>query len=497
VGLALTGSDGFMTVYDAVGKRAGTYTRPDAIGTAWTSRDFAPAPAAAAVPVPASAAAPGVSVAYLNVNCPVTGASYDIGSMYLNAWYYRPSIMTVVNADGTVSVCATDNLFTYVYEYTAALQYVKTMRVTNEFPELGAFTKDSAGNYYFFYAMDIEGNNEAAGRNIENMALVKYNSSGVKTNTFRLKAYPENSFYGVRNPFDAGTCRVEVSGSMIAVYFGRQMFGGHQASYGFVLNKDSFARLDRGNGGMVSTTGTMAMPYVSHSFNQFILPVDNGFVFADHGDAKPRAFTFARFQNNAASKTGVTAFRFKGGGPGDPHPNGLPGHTPGDITYNVTFAQMGGMARTPNGYIVAGAYENKTIPVPRQHNESRNLFIMTIDEALNTVSAPKYLTDYTDKDTQNAANPKIVRLGDSANRYLLLWEQRGAWRFTSANIPPTSTHALVIDANGNPVGQIKDLPNIHLSHNDVLRYNPTNGRVYWAIVDPANEGRIAVYSYAP
>jgi len=33
-------------------------------------------------------------------------------------------------------------------------------------------------------------------------------------------------------------------------------------------------------------------PYVSHSFNQFILPVKDGFLYANHGDAAPRSFTF-------------------------------------------------------------------------------------------------------------------------------------------------------------------------------------------------------------
>ena len=89
----------------------------------------------------------------------------------------------------------------------------------------------------------------------------------------------------IREPFAAGTCRVELSGSMLAVYFARQMFDGHQASYGFILDKDTFERVDTGAATNAQRTGSRSqMPYVSHSFNQFILPIEGGFLFADHVD---------------------------------------------------------------------------------------------------------------------------------------------------------------------------------------------------------------------
>jgi hypothetical protein len=262
---------------------------------------------------------------------------------------------------------------------------------------------------------------------------------------------------------------------MVAVYFGRQLFMdtdyiNHQASYGFVLNKDTFVRIDKGNPGVPSdTSANNVMPFVGHSFNQFILPVEGGFVFADHGDAgTTRAFTFGKFQPGAITRIGLPAFSFKG-----------------NSGKNVTFAQMGGLAKKSNGFIFTGTYENTNADTDTQHSGSRNLFIVTIDDDLTTVSAPVYITNYNDKDTHNAASPKIVRLGNT-DRYLLMWEQ----------ITSLYTHAVVIDGNGNLLGQIKELPIPFLSQNDVLRYNPANGKVYWAIVDPDNDKRLAIYSYA-
>ncbi|MDR0448730.1 MAG: hypothetical protein LBH07_08690 [Treponema sp.] len=59
------------------------------------------------------------------------------------------------------------------------------------------------------------------------------------------------------------------------------------------------------------------------------------------------------------------------------------------------------------------------------------------------------------------------------------------------------TAVTIVDASGKIVTPPKELPGVVLSSNDVLRYNPTTGTVYWAIKDPGNAGRIAVYSYKP
>jgi hypothetical protein len=461
-------------VYNGGGRVAGTYTRSDPYTISWSH------PVTGARAAPAAAApltlAEGLALAYQNIDHVMLGVSYD--SLGLGTGSFLSGVMTCVNADGSVSVCARGYHFAYVYEYTADLRLIKTMRFADELGTLGAFTKDREGNYYFFYAMEVEGEDEAA-HNTENMALVKYNSSGNKTNTYRLKAKPDNGF-GIKRPFDAGACRLEVSGNMIAAYFGRAMFLmddgiNHQASYGFVLDRNTFAR-----GGLI--------PFVSNSLNQFILPVDNGFVFADHGNADPtRAFTFAKFLNNAAARR-VNAFGFKGGGV----------DSVSDVTYQYTFAQMGGVAQTSNssgrddGFIFTGTYENTTTAAAAVHNGSRNLFIVTINDAMTAVSAPVYITNYTNKETQNAANPKIAALGQGADRFLLLWEQWSA----GAN-GYKSTHAAVIDRTGKILTPAKELPGTRLSRNDALRYNPSNGRVYWAIQDPADETRLAVYWYLP
>jgi hypothetical protein len=356
---------------------------------------------------------------------------------------------------------------TYIHEYDSNLKEQKTLQFKNELNQLGAFTKDDEGNYYFFYA------ERAINQNSENMAMVKYNREGEKINTYTQKANPSNSFGGIKIPYDAGTCRLELSGSMLAVYFSHERFDGHQASYGFVLDKDTFERLDKGDA-YYYTNGTYPMgnnllPFTGHSFNQFILPIDNGFVFADHGDAYPRAFTFGKYQDGKNTKR-INAFTF-----------------PGSRGANATYAEMGGLAKTANGYIFAGAYG-------RDINNSRNLFILTFDEDLKSCSSPVYLTKYTKQDG-HAGHPKIVQAGN--NRYLLLWEvfefsTQGATVISSSRTSYISTYMLLIDEKGSPVSEPYELKDIRLNINDTLRFNPHNGNVYWAV----NKGNREIIVYA-
>ncbi|MDR1902560.1 MAG: hypothetical protein LBQ88_09805 [Treponema sp.] len=375
--------------------------------------------------------------------------SADRSNDYRRAWSQVPSVMTYVNGDG-VSVCTFDQAAhnTVVFEYSGDLEPVKTMEFQGELPRMGAFTKDTEGNYYFFYGRLVSSND----RNAENMIMVKYDPQGVKLLSYKLKAYAPSSFHGIRVPFDAAACRLEISGNMIAVYFGREMFDGHQASYGFVLNKDTFERVDRGATTNASQAETLVMPYASHSFNQFILPIEGGFVFADHGDAYPRCFTFAKFHPGGRTKR-AHAFKFEGA-----------------VGQNATYAQLGGLAKTPGGYIFTGTYGRS----------SRNLFILTFDENLSACSKPVYITAYTAA-TGHAAHPKITALEEG---YLLMWEF-----FTSTGYE--STYMLIIDEQGKALSPMAELPGIRLNMNDVLRYNQTNGRVYWSV----NEGQ-TVITYA-
>jgi hypothetical protein len=402
-----------------------------------------------------------------NVNYTIRDSVDKIGNLYISYQGQHPSVMTFTNGDGSVTVCSSDEnaRTTYIYEYSTNLELQKTFNIPNEIGQLGAFTKDADGNYYFFYGA------ETADQSSENMVMVKYDKNGTKIKLFKLKAKSNGrvDMDGIKIPFDAGTCRVELSGTMLAVYFAREMFRVLQASFCFVLDKDTFARIDIGAVTNPGNGKSLEMPYVSHSFNQFIFPVEDGFIFADHGDAYPRCFSFSHFQNDG-NLIRLQAFKF-----------------PGQVGQNATYAEMGGLAKTSKGYIFAGAY-GKDI------NTARNVFILTLGTNLEKCSNPVYITSYT-KEDGHAGHPKIVELDNG--RYLVLWEK---FRFSTqaANLmgqDPTgyqSTYMLTIDENGKALSEVQELKGVRLNMNDVLRYNPQNGKVYWAINNSSKS--ITVYA---
>jgi hypothetical protein len=246
---------------------------------------------------------------------------------------------------------------------------------------------------------------------------------------------------------------------MLTVYFAREMFVAsdglnHQASYGFILNKNTFERIS-----------SMNVPYASHSFNQYILPIEDGFLFVDQGDYYPRGFYFNKITNT--QKKSITAFRFKQ-----------------NEFYNNTFAQLGGIAQTNDGYLFVGTYE-KNNSTESYHNDSRNVFLINIDKDFNHCGNPIWITNYSDKNSQNAVSPKITKL--NGNRYLIMWECFG--------YPCNNTYYTIIDKDGETIKEITELPNVRLNNNDVLRYNFLTGNVHWAV----NEGSrtIQIYSFNP
>ena len=384
--------------------------------------------------------------------------SVDKGSGYLSTHAPHPVITTVLGEDGSINVCSADNASqtVYVYEYSADMTLKKTLRFNYEFEKFGAFTKDSEGNYYLFFAKDLEESEKGK----DNMIIVKYNGKGEKINSYILNANADARYRDVKIPFKSGTCRMEISGDMLVVHFSRVMFAdtgsdklNHQGSNAFIFNKNDFTSQTQ-YGYFISHS------FVSHSFNQYVLPIEDGFLSGDKGDAGPRAFSFSRVLISKKSVYQWNSFRFKG----------VKGQNP-------TFAQFGGIEKTSSGYIFAGCSEKNDIRSDEKHNDARNLLLLTFGKENGypgTTSQPLWITDYPDKE-QNAANPKIVKLVDGI--YLLMWEYMTSKQYIS-------TIMRLVDENGSALGEEIKLA-ARLNMNDVPRYDRESGNIYWAI----NNGR--------
>jgi hypothetical protein len=318
----------------------------------------------------------------------------------------------------------------------------------NPLPEFGAFTRDGEGNYYFFYAKAVPEEDKDAG----NMMLVKCDPNGRQIKTFTQKASAGTN-NGMHAPFNAGSCRLELSGGLLAVHFARTMFKSadglnHQASYGFIVDKETL------------TLFQPSTVYVSHSFNQYILPLEGGFLVVDHGDSFPRAFNFYKTAQGGGGN--VMSFTFPGKG--------------GD---NYTGAEMGAAVKTPQGFLFVGAYAKDKNGEGAK--AARNLFTLAIDEDAKECGAPSYLTSYTYSD-RIAVHPKLVAL--DRGRYLLLWETyryNAIQHFSNLETSYLTTYMQYLDGKGKALGAPQELVGLRLNEADVPRYNPVTTRVYWAV----------------
>jgi len=375
----------------------------------------------------------------------------------------RSGLFTVVCSNGTISVM--DRVNAIVYEFSSDMELVRTLHFDKPLAEVGAFTRDDDGNFFIFFAQNV-----AEGATTErNMVLIKYSPDG----DLLMEHWHEAGigFNGVKSPFASGTARIEISGDMIAIYFARLMFRledglNHQASWGFVLDVNTFER-------MSGPGGTVRIPYVSHSFNQFILPVENGFVIADHGDGFPRAFSFSRIALGEANRR-IDGFRFAGA-----------------IGENYTGASMGELAQTSSGFLFSGNWDSGT------RGNARNLFLLTINDDMSEISDPIWITNYT-RNSPDAHSPKLVQIDES--EYLLLWEE-SYFVSPSPNVDGQfvswvrRTMMAIVDENGNVISPAQEIGWVELNGNDVLRFCDITRRVYWAV--RAFSGDIVLYSLDP
>ena len=388
-------------------------------------------------------------------------------SLSLSDWASVTSIQTVVNSDGSISIMDVENAI--VYEYDSGMKFTRLQKFEKVLPMVGAFVKDTEGQYYVLYAA------YAVDKDEKNMALIKY-SEGKNVNEYWLTAGQVNN----QEPFAYGSCRLELSGNLIAAYFAREMFAragetkGHQSSFGFILDKDTFQRVSAIPFEENPMPGLISTPEASHSLNQFVFSVKDGFIFVDHSDASPsRSFVFTKVTANQKRFTQKSAFVF----------------AIVKDEYQKTYAEGGGIVQTADGFLFVGTY-NKSAPA----EGARNLFVINISEDLGFVSNPIWLTNYN-TDALTAASPKIVQIGN--NEYLILYEQLEKFA-TGTEWRPYfyryhNTHGLIVDKTGNVLKEF--LVNGRLNSNDILRYNPKTQEVAWA----TNEGDniVRLYSFDP
>ena len=241
-------------------------------------------------------------------------------------------------------------------------------------------------------------------------------------------------------PFVAGTVRCAEYNGMLYVMTSHTMYADssgvhHQVDLIFSVRQSDMAITDtRLNG-----TG-----WASHSFNQFILVDEDGWLITlAHGDANPRSALLVRYDNAA----GQDKFQ------GSVERMGLMGFVESRKHYNYTGAALGGLAESGSHYLVSLSTIPQTGMV--EDHTVRNVVIKAVDKEnfnLKGFLETFQITQYPEGGDVSAGTPSLVKISD--DRFLVMWnilakDADGAYQ------PGRQVGYVFLDGAGRPVGDVQ------------------------------------------
>lgn len=309
-----------------------------------------------------------------------------------------------------------------------------TKLVDEELPVFGGFyaTKD---NYYIITGQI----NKDEDNDLEVYRITKYDKKWNKIKSTGLKNC--NTTY----PFDAGSCRMDVSGKYMIIRTCHEMYNGHQANVTIQIDIDQMEITDS-----YTSVANNNYGYVSHSFNQFVKTEDGHIIALDHGDAYPRDFIILKYQTDFTKGkfspgyytqcTKIPVLQFEG-----------------SIGNNATGASAGGFEISDDHYLVAA----NTVKQDKNFDSynTRNVFVAAVDKSTSDVKI-NYLTNY-DEGEETTTTPQMVKI--SGTRFMVLWT-KGDQVYTA-----------IVDNNGQKVGEIQHFTGSLSDCQPVI----SNGKVVW------------------
>ena len=321
---------------------------------------------------------------------------------------------------------------------------------------LVAAAMDAGGNVYYFTVRSGTSGNGAGQR----ASLNKVDAEGKTLKTAGLDA----SAGGLDiKGFTRNSGSMAITGDRMGLIFSRTMFNGHQGAISLVFDTATLKQLKHHG----QTSG--------HSFDS-VLGVDTGgkFLGMDLGDNYPRGLHLHRFDE--AGRRSALVYTFKTEHASEPKLIGskksavYPEISRGGQTFykwsndNATYTELGGIAECEAGIAVVFAgeasHEGRALDNGRslgRHFDPRNLGLVLVRKDFEAVPGEKgkaiphgrilsegkaesggfydfgggwqalnnegvvWLTDYKDRDRENASRVKLARLGDDS--LIVFWEE--------------------------------------------------------------------------
>ena len=228
-----------------------------------------------------------------------------------------------------------------IENYDSGFGWLDTQTLTPELPRWGGFFAGADYNFLIFGQENPNENDDA-----EVIRVVKYSKDWQRLG--------QASFKGANTtvPFDAGSLRCDEYGGYLYIRTCHEMYRSsdglnHQSNLTMAVRQSDMTVTDSFYGVMNTSYG-----YVSHSFNQYLLVDEDGFIVAlDHGDAYPRGAVLMRYYQKAGQE------KFRGASYSAWCSSDNIVEFAGNIGNNTTGASVGGLGETGQCYVMTYSYD--------------------------------------------------------------------------------------------------------------------------------------------
>lgn len=347
--------------------------------------------------------------------------THFLSMSYWGNWASPENISYYIDDVGNLHIVGCENQKLYDATCDVNDNIISTTTVKLPLAEWGGFYAAPDGNFYV--AVGQENLNEKD--NLTVVKILKYNRAWNLLGTADVKGSVTNVYKGIYIPFDAASLRMTQMGSTLIVHTGREMYElddglHHQTDITFVINTDTMELINS------------KMPYVSHSFNQFVVNDGSHVYFLDHGDAYSRGLVLSSLssytQGKLSKEDSVNIFPFMG--------------TTGN---NYTGCEVTGFSLQGSTLVTVG----KSVP----HNQAvggvtgwdselnQNVFLILTDKN-NLTSRFIWLTQHSPYGKNvKLTEPKLIPVDES--RYVILYSEE-----TSKQ---SVLHYLLMDSSGNVI----------------------------------------------
>lgn len=276
-------------------------------------------------------------------------------------------------------------------------------------------------------------------------------------------------------PFKAGSCRMTEAGGKLYIHTCHQVYMSddnlrHQMNMSFVLDEESM-EFEQKHYKVEWHYADAAFPYVSHSFDQFVVSDEEAVYSYDSGDAYPRALTLSKYDLSTKRRTDSELISIADQQSGD--------------SYNYTGALTGGIVMSKDNLLIGVKMADPSLTTLDKYYDLKDIYVLVMPKsAVGTDTSPKLvnLTNYTNKAQKEGSTgrrnsaPKMVKVSD--DRFLVMWKEcTGSTNWWATSDSSGVTKIAVIDGSGKLIGSVMESSEITLSDCDPILCS--DGKVRW------------------